>query len=514
MYLQTVEDLDLHVKPEALRLLTKIARFLADEGIPSYLVGGFMRDALMERKTADIDIAIGADALETARRLAGMLDGRYVPLDTENGIGRVVIFLAGKGTLNVDFSTLRGDIENDLSQRDFTINAMAIELNKDIETGLDADNIIDPFGGREDLRRGLIRAVGDDIFRADAIRLLRAVRIAAELDFNIHSNTEEFIDRDSHLITGIAGERTREELLRILALPGAGPRLFYLDRLGLLTAVIPELGPARGIDQPKIHFWDVLEHSIQTVAALEFILREAPWEYAGDDVLSRVPWSDELKTHFNSAVGSGSTRRSLLKLAALLHDIAKPGTRTIDEDGRARFLGHTQEGAAMAKSILERLRFSNKEIKLIELLINQHMRPTQMSHEGLPTNRAVYRFFRDTGDAYIDLLYLCLADHLATRGPELDPLEWQEHVELTEYVLKAHQEQENLSAPPKLLDGNDLINEFGLQPGPGIGKVLECLRETQAAGEITTRQEAINYVKRFLEDNPGIRYDTARRKGQ
>ena len=506
--------MDLFVKPEAFRPLTTIARFLADEGIPAYLVGGSVRDILLGRDTGDIDIAVGADALEVTRRVAGTLDGHYVPLDAENGTGRVVLFPGDAGTLNIDFSTLRSDIEYDLSQRDFTINAMAVKLDKYFTSGFDTDSVIDPFGGREDLRRRLIRAIGDDIFRSDAVRLLRAVRIAAELDFDIQNDTEKQITRDCRLITGIAGERTREELLRTLALPGAGQRLAYMDSLGLLTVLIPELVPARGIDQPKIHFWDVFDHSIETVSTLEFILREKPWEYAGEDVLSPVPWSDELKSHFDGAVGSGSTRRSLLKLAALLHDIAKPRTRTIDEDGRARFLGHSQEGSATASTIMERLRFSNKETKHVELLISQHLRPTQMSHEGLPSNRAVYRLFRDTGDAYIDLLYLCLADHLATRGPELDPVQWREHVELTEYVLNAHREQVALSAPPKLLDGHDLMREFDLEPGPGIGEILESLREAQAAGEVATRQEALDFVKRFLEDNPRILAGTTRRKKQ
>lgn len=512
MYLQTVEDLDFYAKPEAFRPLTRIARFLIEEGIPSFLVGGFVRDALLGRDTADIDIAINGDALETAQRAAGLLDGRYVPLDIENGIGRVI--LSNRNTahdiplLYIDFSTLQGNIEIDLSKRDFTVDAIAIQLDENVDTGFGTGRIIDPFGGLNDLRQRQIRAFDDDVFRADAARLLRAVRIAAELDFNIHSDTETLIARDCQLISGIAGERTREELLRILALPGAGSRLAYMDRLGLLTAMIPELALARGIDQPKIHYWDVYDHSIQTVATVEFLLREEPWEYAGEEVLATMPWTDELKAHFNSPVGSNSTRGSLLKLAALLHDIAKPKTKTIDGNGRARFLGHPQEGATISTKILERLRFSNKEIRYVELLINQHLRPTQMSQGGMPSDRAIYRFFRDTGESYIDLLFLCLADHMATRGPELDMEQWHEHTEITKYVLNAHREKETLSAPPKLLDGHDLIKEFGMQPGPEIGKVLEAMREAQAAGEISKQQEAIDFVKRFLKDILGKNPDT------
>ncbi len=491
-----MENLRLVVKPEASRLLTKISRILSEEGIPAYLVGGFVRDMLLERDTADIDIAVAADALSIAPVVAAVLNGKYIPLDEENGVARVVL---PDSRWQIDFTTLKGDIEQDLAHRDFTIDAMAIELDKDFKAVLNPEKLKDPFNGREDLNRGVVRVVSETVFEADAARLLRAVRIAAELGFSIDSQTERLIHRNSQLITDIAGERVREELLRLLAMPGAGQRLAYLDELGLLTALIPELNPARGVDQPKVHVWDVFDHSIQSVATVEFVLREGTLEYAGEEILTPVPWSPDLSRHFDESVSSGSTRRSLLKLAALLHDIAKPQTKTMD-DGRARFLGHQQEGAATAAAIMERLRFSNREIKLVELLVKYHMRPTQMSHEGIPTRRAIYRYFRDTGEAGIDLLFLCLADHLATRGPSLDLRQWQEHTQMTGYVLDRRFEEESLSKPPRLIDGHDVMKAFGLSPGPGVGELLEALREAQAAGEVTNRKQALDYIKSLLNN--------------
>jgi len=496
-----MEDLRLVVKPEASRLLTKISRFLTEKGIPVYLVGGFVRDMLLGRDTADIDIAVAADALSVAREVAGALNGKYIPLDEKNGVGRVVLT---DNRWQIDFTTLKGDIEQDLARRDFTINAIAIELDNKFDAVISTDKLVDPFNGREDIRRKVVRAVSETIFVEDSARLIRAVRLAAELGFSIDSETERLIHRDKRLIKDVAGERIREELLRLLSLPGAGQRLAHLDKLGLLTALIPELVPARGVDQPRVHVWDVFDHSVQTVAALEFLLREATWEYAGEEILAPVPWSAGLSRHFDQEISSGSTRRSLLKLAALLHDIAKPQTKTLDDDGRARFLGHQQEGAATADTIMERLRFSNREIKLVELLVTYHMRPTQMSHEGVPTSRAIYRYFRDTGEAGIDLLFLCLADHLATRGPSLDLRQWQEHTQMTEYVLARHFEEESLSAPPRLIDGHDVINVFRLSPGPKIGELLEALREAQAAGEVTTRQQALDYIKHLLNNHTQI----------
>ena len=491
-----MENLKLVIEPDASRLLTEISRFLAKKNIPAFIVGGFVRDMLLGRATADIDIAVAADALEVAREVAAALDGSYVQLDDVNKVGRVVL---PDKKWQVDFTTLKGDIRQDLSRRDFTVDAMAIGLDKSLKTVINVSHIIDPFDGRADLHRRLIRAVDDTVFEADAVRLIRAVRLAAELGFSIDNATETLISNNSHLVIGVAGERLREELLRLLALPGAGQRLFYLDRLGLLTALVSELIRAKGVDQPRVHVWDVFDHSLQTVSAVEFVLREAAWEFAGEDIISLVPWSDRLSRHFDRDISSGSTGRTMLKLAALLHDVAKPQTRTMD-DGRARFLGHPEEGAAIAAAIMERLRFSNREIQLVELLIKYHLRPTQMSNEVLPTKRAIYRFFRDTGEAGIDLLFLCLADHLATRAASLDPLQWQEHTRMTEYVLATHFEEETLSAPPKIIDGHDVMKSLGLSPGPVIGELLEALREARAAGEVTNRTQALKYLKRLYRE--------------
>jgi len=479
----------------ALSLLTEVSHFLTEQGIESYIVGGFVRDVLLERDTADIDIAVAGDALDIASKVAGNLGGKYVLLDKVNRVGRVV--LRDERHWGIDFSTFEGSIEQDLGRRDFTIDAMAVDLSQLGKENTEIQ-LIDPFGGWDDLHQGVIRAVAGTAFTSDAVRLLRAVRLTAELGFSINEETEALIRRYAHLISGVAGERVREELLRLLAVPRAGQILSYVDELGLLTALIPELAQAKGVSQPRVHFWDVFDHSIQTVVAVDFLLRQGEWQYAGEKVLAAVPWSTALAQHFNQVVSSGSTRGLLLKLAALLHDVAKPQTKSIDAGGRARFLGHDREGAAIASGILERLRFSTKEIKLVEIMVRYHLRPTQMSHEGLPSPRAVYRYFRDTGEAGVDVLFLSLADHLATRGPHLIPAHWQEHAQVVEYVLAQRFQEERVIVPPKLVSGNDVINIFGMSPGPRIGELLEAVREAQASGELASREEALSYIREHL----------------
>jgi poly(A) polymerase len=502
------------LESEVWLLLIKVSNFLAEQGIESYLVGGLVRDVLLGRDTADIDIAVASDALEVAPKVATALGGKYVLLDRVNRVGRVVLVDKGAPSTRVqwelDFSTFTGNIEQDLARRDFTIDAMAIGLGRIFDRSyspalpasrrrgaapLRLPGLIDPFNGLDDLRQGIIRAVDETAFESDAVRLIRAVRLAAELGFSIDKETEALIRHCSYLITGVAGERVREELLRLLAISQAGQLLLYLDELGLLTAVFPELAQTKGVEQPKEHFWNVFDHSLQTVIAVDFLLRQGAWEYAGGKVLAAVPWSAMLAQHFDQEVSSGSTRRVLLKLAALLHDVAKPQTKAVDAGGRMRFLGHAKEGATIVANMLERLRFSAKEVKLVETAVRHHLRPGQMTQNELPTRRAIYRYFRDTVEAGIDILFLSLADHLATRGPHLNLSHWQEHKRVVEYVLSQRFEQESIVRPPKLVDGHDLINIFAISPGPQIGEILEAVREAQASGEVTTKQEALAFIE-------------------
>ncbi len=509
-----LNDLKLPVKPRTLSLLKQVGAFFARQNIQAYIVGGFVRDLLLKRDTADIDIALRADALEIASGLAAALGGKYVGLDEVNRVGRVVITSGEEPSelvrWQLDLSTAQDGILEDLKRRDFTINAVAIDLEKIIQPQTSADEqplgeaqvaaqLIDPYNGLNDIRQGVVRAVSEKALQSDALRLLRAVRLASELGFNISQETEAQIKRHAHLITGVAGERIREELLRLLAAPKTEQLLLYLDDLGLLTALIPEMARTKGVEQPREHTWDVFNHSVKTVAAVDFLLRQGDWQYTGGEVLKSVPWSAELSQHFNLKVSSGSTRRLLLKLAALLHDIAKPQTKIIDERGRTRFFGHPKEGAPIAAHVLERLRFSSKEVKLVESIVRYHLRPVQISRDELPSRRAIYRYFRDTGEVAIDALFVSLADHLATRGPNLDMDNWQEHANIVAHVLGQRSKQDGVViTPPKLINGHDLISNFNLTPGPEIGKLLEAVREAQASGEVSNKQEALSYVNHLL----------------
>ncbi|MCL0102700.1 HD domain-containing protein, partial [Dehalococcoidia bacterium] len=302
---------------------------------------------------------------------------------------------------------------------------------------------------------------------------------------------------DRELIKGVSGERVGDELGRIMETGRAAGSLRYLDQLGLLDLILPELAASKGVEQPKEHYWNVFDHSLEAVAAVERLLVALTRE---GDLLDSLTFSLDLADHFGQEVAGGRTRRGLIKLAALLHDVAKPQTKRIDENGRMRFLGHSQQGAGITDSIMERLRFSSRERRMVTRMIEQHLRPGHLSNgEEMPTRRAIYRYFRDTAEVGIDTLFLSLADHLGTRGPALEMESWQGHVEVTRCMLARWFEEETTVSPPRLINGHDLIDRFGLAPGPRIGVILESVREAQASGEIATKEEALDFVRKELE---------------
>lgn len=472
-------------------LLGRVARFLGTKGVTAHLVGGFVRDGLLGRHTRDVDLAVAAPAIPLARELAVALKGHFVLLKQEHQVARVVV-TPGGGVLStvkgwhLDLATLAGDIDQDMARRDFTVNAIAV--------GLEGGDVVDPLGGRRDLEQGIIRAVSPTVFRDDPARLLRAVRLAAEMGFRVEEATAALAKQEAHLLSGVAGERLREELMRLLSLPRAAPGVRTLDQLGLLSPLFPEMDGARGVVQPKEHHWDVFQHSVETVAAADFLLGEAD----GFPAWAResFAWPPEAAAHLEEEV-AGFPRRTLLKLTCLLHDVAKPQTKAVQPDGRTRFLGHPLQGADIARRALDRLRFSRQEKDIVAALITHHLRPTQMAHEELPTRRAIYRFFRDTGEVADEVLLLSLADHLASRGPDLIPESWHYHTRVVAHVLEEQHRQE--AAPPaRLLTGHDIMVILGLEPGPRVGQLLEVVEEARAAGEISTRDEALELVRKEL----------------
>ncbi len=488
------------LRPRVVAFLQRLLPLLPPEPEP-HIVGGFVRDALLGRYTRDLDITVGADALAVAHRLADALGGAFVLLDEPRQIARVVAQEGGETWL-VDVASLQGDQREDLARRDFTVDAMSVPFSALLSEEWQ-EHILDPFGGRTDLESGVIRAVSPGVFQEDGIRLLRAVRLASSLCFEVEVGTQDLIRRDADALAGISAERVRDEFLAILASGQAMKHVYLLDDLTLLCRVVPELEDGRGVTQPKEHYWDVLHHSIETVGAVEGLLKRT-WEPAW--VLEAVPWDEALAAHFQEAAGEGHTRGTILKLAGLLHDIAKPAMRTVDEEGRIRFKGHQSQGAATAQAVLQRLRLSRKNIDMIAMQIEHHLRPAQMSQENeMATPRAVYRYFRSAGDVAIDTLYLNLADYLAARGPLLAREEWMAYTAKVRHIMVTGLAQEQPTQASPLVNGHDLMDNCGLPPGPLVGRILEAIREAQATGEVATREQALALARGMIPAERGKR---------
>ncbi|APV45395.1 poly(A) polymerase [Dehalogenimonas formicexedens] len=459
------------------------------------IVGGFIRDTLLGRPVKDLDLAVEGDAGAFSGALAAKLGATMFVLHQEAGMYR--INLAAGAFDQIDVTMVDGTLADDLMRRDFTADAMAAPLTIPELTG-NRLAIIDPANGLADTRNLILRAVSPGVFQSDPARLLRGVRLSAELGFAIEPETEKLIAENAALCQNVAGERTREDLVKLFSLPSMDSVVDYLDRLGLLTRIFPELEPSRGVDQPIEHAWDVLGHQFKTVQSLDWVLRRGPWNYAPVEAQKLIPWTKTVQNYFESTVNSGACRTALTRLAALIHDIAKPETKTLAPNGRVRFYGHPGRGAETAVSMLTRLRFSQKEIKFIAAMVELHMRPTQMGPDSIqPTPRAVYRFNRDAGDAAVATLYLSLADHLAARGPTLQLDNFAEHVKIVTYVL-SERDRQQAEAPDRLIDGNDLQSRFGLKPGPELGRILEELAEARATGEISTHEEGLELAERLI----------------
>ena len=468
-----------------------------------YLVGGAVRDRLMGRTRHDLDFVLSGDVLGLSRRVANALGGAYFPLDQERDTARVI--LAGQDDKRqiLDFAALRGpDLETDLRKRDFTINAMAVNLD-------DPQTLLDPLGGSADLRRGELRACSNSAFADDAVRILRAVRQAIEFELKILPETRRQMVQARLRLADVSSERIRDELFRILSAQQPATAFRILDRIGALEFVLPELSQLKGVEQPAPHIYDVWEHTLSVVQNLEKILNVLAPDYdpeiASSLALGLISvklgrYRQQIHAHLGIQFTPDRALRPIVFLAALYHDVKKPATRSVQENNHIRFFKHDELGAETIMQRARELHLSNPEVERLKTLVRHHMRPLMLSQlEGLPTRRAVYRFFRDTGPAGVDICLLSLADCLGTYGAGLPQDKWEHQLDVVRYLLSAWWEQpEEKVFPPALVNGHDLMQALQLEPGPKIGVLLEAIREAQVTGQAETREQALEFARKFL----------------
>jgi tRNA nucleotidyltransferase/poly(A) polymerase len=474
-----------------------------------YLVGGAVRDVLLGRESRDLDFAIPADGIKLARRVANKLKGAFYPLDGERDTGRVILTHEDKTRTIIDFATYRGaNIEADLRDRDFTINAIAYDLN--------TQSILDQWNGANDVRVKLIRACASESLENDPVRVLRAIRLAAGLGFQIELETRKKMKQAAGRLQSVSPERLRDELFRILEGPQPGTAMRALEMLGVLPYILPELPPLKGVEQPTPLAYDVWTHTLAVMNQLEDILAALSPGYNPENtgdlltgllVLRLGRYREQFAAHFANPLNTDRSLRALLFFAALYHDVAKPVCKTTGNDGRIHFWGHDEQGAETAAARANALHLSNDEIQRLRLIIRHHMRlhfhSNRMADEGkTPSRKAIYRFFRDTGEAGLDLILLALADTRATHGHTLTQETWAATLDICRIFLENYWEKPTETvAPPRLLDGHEVMIEFGLKPGPHVGTLLEAIREAQATGKVGTREEALAFARDWIKEN-------------
>lgn len=475
-----------------------------------HLVGGAVRDAVLRRPSHDLDFVSAGDGRRWAKRIADYLGGVYFPLDAERGVGRAIIEFQGERFL-IDVAQYRGaTLLDDLIGRDFTINALAVPLDGDLQ------QVIDPLGGLRDLREKRLRRCSPDSIPHDPIRALRAVRLSVKFKLQIEPETRNDLRRFGPGFRESSAERVRDEWMTILGGPRPHVALRTLDALGLLALIVPEVEAMRGVTQSPPHIYDVWEHTLNVVERLEDVLTTISpartSDTAAESALGMIVYlldryRPQLQAHLGASLPNGRSVQSLLMLTALLHDCAKPETRSIGADGRIHFYMHEQLGAQKAAHRASALRLSNDESERIERTVRNHMRPMMLHNSlnsatngGSISRRAIYRFWNAAGSAGLDVCILTLADYLGMVGTHLILPDWIAHIQVVGALLDGYLNRKNeLVSPPMLLSGHDLIKALSLQPGPEVGRLLGLLSEAQAAGEITTADEALALATRLHE---------------
>lgn len=472
-------------------ILVKIHKLSRDRKLPVYLVGGALRDFYLNRpaQILDFDFAVEKDSLLFAKELSRRLKAPFVLLNEPHGSARIIVRLDA-GLINLDFSDFRAKtIEGDLAKRDFTINALAINLADVFGAGnkrLDSF-IIDPFHARRDLKKKIIRMTRPDNFKDDPLRLLRAFSLSARLAFKIEDATFARIKSQARLISIAACERVREELFKILSVSDSYKYLKEVWQAGLLERIIPEIKSMYRLKQGAYHHLDVWKHSLETFEKLESIIDRAS-----------LPKRNDVKRYLSSEISGAHRRSELIKFAALLHDVGKPPTFSV-VGKKIHFYGHERVGSKIAENIFTRLKLSAKEIKLLKLLIYWHLRPGYMSDIPNLSKRAVFRFFRDCQDEAASVLLLSLADQRATRGKLKRAPERLRQEKLVKSLTREFFKKSKEEKPIRLLTGDDIMRQLKLKPGPIVGKIINEINEAQAEGLIEDKIQALAWAQKFYQ---------------
>jgi putative nucleotidyltransferase with HDIG domain len=466
-------------------------------GREAWLVGGAVRDRQLGRAMLDVDVVLDGDPAEAARAIAAAARavGERVAsfaLSEQFGAWRVA---APGGAWQIDIEQMRGgSLAADLALRDFTVNAIAEPLA--------GGEPIDPLGGREDLRTGVLRCAGPDAFADDPLRVLRLVRVAVELGLAADAQTLGKAREQASRLQEVSPERVFLELRRIMACDRAVQGLAMSEDVGAAAVVLPELVQLRGVQQSRYHHRDVHGHTLEVLEQAVALTSTAEPKVglAGERerIMSAlgVENADLVLALLSEPLADGLTRGEALRWGALLHDAAKPATRAVRPlDRRVTFFGHDVQGADLVRVVLGRLRTSVRLREHVAALVRWHLRLGFLVHAPQPLAREqVFAYLRDCEPVEVDVTLLSVCDRLATRGAKADRA-IEAHLALARAML-AEALRWRAQGPPKpLLRGDELAAAVGIPLGPRVGELLGQLAEAQFSGRVSTREQALAFVQ-------------------
>lgn len=452
-------------------ILNNLASFFDNE---IYVVGGTVRDFLMGKISYDRDlIVVDEDAKSFSQKVAEFLDGVFIPLDEENKIYRIVL-KDKKNFLDIT-NPIGGNLEEDIMRRDITINAIAVN----IKTGE-----IPSFCefGIQDIQNKIIREIKEENFTDDPLRMLRVYRFYANLGFEISPELLNITKKHASLINKPAKERIEYELMKLFDGEFAAQALLKMDESEILEIIFPFVKELKQVPPNLHHHLDLFNHSIETVNQVQKFYEISP---------------KEVQEHLKKVDFGGFSRLAHLKLAALMHDIGKFSTWTIEPDtGRHRFIKHEDVGAKLAIPILKKMCFSNKQIDYISYIIKKHMYPTAVVSAPELNDKVMMRYVRKSADNAIDTIIIAKADRVSAQGPEITKELVVENITLLDKLLQFYLNTKETLAPlPKLLDGREVMSILNINPSPILGKILNELHEAQISGDILTKDDAVRFIK-------------------
>lgn len=455
--------------------IPRLIRKLGREAYNVYIVGGYIRDRVLNKEAKDYDFVIKGNAEEIAKLAAEKMGGSFVPFMAEKGTYRIVV-----GDEILDFTNLRGkDIYEDLAHRDFTINAMAIRLTDHFEFAY----IIDPFGGLKDIKNRKIRHVADYTFREDPLRALRAVRFAATYKFDIDEATKAKIKEEAHLLKNVAPERIMNEIFMIIREKDSHKYLRLMEELSLMENIFEEVAKLKEVGKCYYQLINAWIHSIRAVEEYENIISSMRFPKDVEDLVSE---------YLEKPMSPGNKVKDIIKLGILFHDIGKADSIYIDVENRLHFYNHEIKGAEIIKKMASRMRIPKKETNLLKKLVLYHKKPLDYYIEGI-NNKTLFRFFYHLKDNAIGILLASLADYTASRlsfGKEEDIPRYENFITK---LLKRYVEFKETEKP--LLSPLDIILNFDVKDGKKLGQILYEIRKNRFYGEIKTKEDAVEFIK-------------------